>query len=131
MLKVQTKTWMENALNEVLQPQATTHTYEKYFDPDYVQVVDGKTLDYAEATHHFGIVRDKMTSLRITINDFVADGDTIAESHIVDGETKDGEIVQFEVIAITRLKDGRIWRLNELTRQIKGGEHSRDLGSRT
>lgn len=129
--ELQARAWMEKALNEVLQAQATVQTYEKYFDPDYVQVVDGKTLGYAEATRHFAIVRDKMKSLRIVIDDFVANGDTIAERHTVYGETRDGEIVEFEVIAITHLKDGRIWRLNELTRQTKGGTHSRDLGSRT
>ena len=75
-------------------------------------------------------MRDRLRSLRVTIDEFFDAGDRIAERHFVDVETKEGERARAEVIALWRVRGGQFVECVELTRQVAGSEELRDLGSR-
>jgi hypothetical protein len=71
-----------------------------------------------------------LRSASATIETLVVDGPTIADIHLVEAEKTDRARLLTEVFAFFFVEDGKIARVNELTRLVQGGAADRDLGSR-
>lgn len=103
---------------------------QKYFDPEYIQEVDGKKLDYTQFCKHVRLQKETISTMSIDFQTLVAEGNVLFSNHVVSGITKDGRSGKFRVIAEFHFKNQKIIYCNELTHMISGDEKDRDLGSR-
>ncbi|MCD7099930.1 nuclear transport factor 2 family protein [Stenotrophomonas sp. MMGLT7] len=116
---------------EVLQaPALDLEAVQAYFDPAYVQTVDGTTLDHAGFVAHMRKQKEAIASMEVDFLAMAEDGDTVFTNHVVTATKKDGDTVVVKVIAQFVFKDGRLVRCDELTRLLQGGHDDRDIGSR-
>lgn len=126
------KQFMHQALTEVLGTEiGSLDVVKKYFSEDYVQVVNGKKIDFNEFVTHLEVLKDATKSISITIKS-IAEGDgCVHTQHIAQAVKKNGSKSEFEVFANFQLENGKILRCEELTRMISGDVSDDDLGSRT
>ncbi len=104
---------------------------KKYMTPDYLQLVDGKSLHYNEFVEHLGVVLNEFQSINFTFEQVIASGNTISDIHIVDAIKNDGSKFKAKVIAFFFIRNGKIFKIDELTTLLEGKEEDKDLGSRT
>lgn len=109
--------------------QATEETYAKYFSKDYVQYVDGKTLNYNQFVAHMKKQKEVFKSAKITFKYIIVEGDKIATIHVGNAVKKDGGIVEAQLNAVFQVKDGKLVLCDELSHLIKGEKSDSDLGS--
>lgn len=102
----------------------------RYFSKDYVQHVDGKTINYDQFVSHMHTQRKTLMSIKVTFLNVVSKGDIVFTNHIITAHTKDGRVLQGKVIGEFTIKDGQIIACDELTYMINRTEEDRDLGSR-
>lgn len=124
------RAWLTKVFADVFSPAANRQVYARYFHPDYVQRVDGKTLSYDAAMHHLDVVNSAASSVDISFDKVLVSGRWIAESHSVRATFHDGRSSAFSLIALIRIEAGRIIEVEELTHQADGDTSARDLGSR-
>ncbi|AXH61202.1 MULTISPECIES: nuclear transport factor 2 family protein [Providencia] len=120
------------ALNAVLgEDIGSLSVARQYFSDKYIQVVDGKQIDFNEFIAHLQVLKQATESIVITIKS-IAEGDgCVHTQHLAKATKKDGSISEFEVFACFQIEDGKIIRCEEMTRMIKGSSQDEDLGSRT
>ena len=129
--KEQARALIENALASLLDPRQDAESLSRFFAADYVQDVDGKRLDFRGFIDHARTLKTSLRSARATIENFVVDGMTIADIHVVEGEKTNGDTIRAKVIAFYAVRDGKIVRVEELTHLLQGSDEDRDMGSRT
>lgn len=124
--------FVEQALKAVLGKQiGDLEVIKQFFSSNYVQIVDGKQIDFAEFCAHMQVLKEATDSISIEIKS-IAEGDhCVHTQHIAKAVKKEGTVSEFEVFACFHLKDGKIIRCEELTRMLSGPQHDNDLGSRT
>lgn len=123
---------VKQALDSVLGKQiGSIPVIEQFFSRNYIQVVDGKKIDFDEFVAHMKVLREATESITITIKS-IAEGDSCVHTqHFAKALKKDGSCSEYEVFACFTILDNKIVRCEELTRMIQGGKSDRDLGSRT
>ncbi len=109
---------------------ATPAEFHPYYSKDYIQNVDGKTLNYAEFLAHMDDLHKTLESLKIEFLDMLAEGDKVATRHIAHATKKDGKKVEVLVVAVFGFQAGKIISCDELTHLVKGEGKDRDIGSR-
>tara|TARA_R110000868_G_scaffold248315_14_gene504851 strand:- start:1938 stop:2336 length:399 start_codon:yes stop_codon:yes gene_type:complete len=109
---------------------ASEENYSHYFAKEYVQHVDGKTLNYTEFLAHMKALKQAMKTIAIDFKIILADGDKVATVHKVHGIKRDGGTIHAQVNAIFQIKDNQIILCDELTHLIQGNSDDKDLGSR-
>ncbi len=127
------KRFLAAALTEVCFGDEARHpllaTVDRYFAPDYRQRVDGETLTRAEFVDHIRHLRQRVAGGRIEVIEALRQGDRIADRHLVFATKPDGSEVRAEVYLFGELAaDGRIRRVDEVTRMLAGAEADSDLG---
>lgn len=124
-------TFIKNALNNVLgKDLGNVEIIEQYFSPDYIQVVDGKEIDYSGFVAHLAALKAAVDTITITFKSIAEGENCIHTQHIAHAEKKNGDISEFEVFACFSLSNGKIIRCEELTRMLVGKKQDSDLGSR-
>lgn len=113
----------------VLPPTLDMGAVERYISRDYVQTVDGVTLDYAGFVEHMGKQKQVLASLTVDFLAMAEEGETVFSNHIVSATKKDGSQVRVKVIAQFVVRNGLLSRCDELTRLLSGNEADRGLGS--
>lgn len=123
---------VRQALDAVLGEEiGSLEVTKKYFSEEYIQVVDGKQIDFNQFFAHLQVLEQATQSITITIKS-IAEGDgCVHTQHLAKAIKNDGSISEFEVFACFQIKNGKIVRCEELTRMIKGHDADTDLGSRT
>ncbi|MFC0819803.1 nuclear transport factor 2 family protein [Moraxella marmotae] len=100
------------------------------FAADYVQKVDGKTLDLDGLIAHLHAQKQHIRHAQTEFITLIAEGDTVFSNHIVRAEKTDGKQVTVQVLAQFNFdKQGKILLCDELTRLIQGDETDKQLGS--
>ncbi|AUG52658.1 hypothetical protein CSC3H3_07970 [Thalassospira marina] len=124
----------ENILHDLFasltNPAIPTENLASFFTRDYIQIVDGETLDLDGFLQHAATLRNALIRAEVSFEKIIAQDDTIADIHIVRAEKKNGDHIRVKVIAFYTLRDGRISRIEELTHLLDGKDEDRDLGSR-
>lgn len=105
-------------------------TIEKYFDPSYIQNVDGVVLDYQGFIKHMKKQKEVIKSIDVEFVTIVQEGDIVFTNHIVDAQKKDDFCVKVKVIAQFTIRDGRLIGCDELTHLLSGNKEDKDIGSR-
>jgi predicted SnoaL-like aldol condensation-catalyzing enzyme len=122
---------VQNALTQVLGANIGDKALiEKYFSSEYTQIVNGIELDYQGFISHMLHLKAATKSISIRIASIAESADNVHTHHFVQATKSDNTVSEFEVFARFRLKDGKIIRCYELTRQISGASGDQDLGSR-
>lgn len=122
---------IQQALASVLgQDIGKVEVVEQYFSPDYIQIVDGKKIDYNEFVAHLNALKNAIDSISITIKSIAEGEGCVHTQHIACAKKKNGEVSEFEVFACFHISNDKIIRCEELTRMVNGKKTDEDLGSR-
>ncbi|EKT56365.1 nuclear transport factor 2 family protein [Providencia sneebia] len=125
-------TFVQEALSQVLGENiGSIDVIEQYFSPDYIQIVDGKEINYAEFVAHLNALKDVVDTLTVTFKSIAEGKNCVHTQHIAHAKKKNGDVSEFEVFACFTLCNGKIIRCEELTRMVLGEQKDSDLGSRT
>lgn len=111
-------------------PEFNADVVKRHFHSDYVQHVDGNTLNRDQLIDHLKAVKDAVSDVKITFKHLVAEGDTVCSIHIAQGTKDNGKLVKAQVHALFKFKDNQLILCDEITRLLEGDESDRDMGSR-
>lgn len=101
----------------------------KYHDKSYVQLADGNKLDYNDLVAHVKALKNSISGkVDIEFHDIIAEGDTVCTVHKAKAKKNSGETVEIKVIALHKIKDGKIVLTDELTYVEKGASEDAVLG---
>lgn len=126
-----TKDWIREMFTEVVEnPNADEAIIAQYFSEDFIQRVDGHTLNYHDFVNHMKALQGVFETLKITIEQCMIQGNSYFTIHRADGVKKNGEKIMARVIAYYEVKEGKITLCDELTKILVGGKEDADLGSR-
>jgi predicted SnoaL-like aldol condensation-catalyzing enzyme len=120
-------TFIETALTEVCFGQEDGHPLEavvdRYFTPDYTQRTDGALSGRDDFVAHVRALRALAARGSVKVSEAVREGDRVADRHEVTVTRRDGTTSQIEVYLFGELaRDGRLRRVDEITRVIAGDE---------
>jgi ketosteroid isomerase-like protein len=110
---------------------ASEESVSQFFDKNYKQNVDGKTLDYKGFLQHIKVLFSQLESCRVEFEHIIAEGDKVCTVHYPIAVKKNGVKVKAEVHALFQINNGKIVLCHELTHLHEGEEKDRDLGSAT
>jgi hypothetical protein len=116
----QARALLSDAFANLLDPGEDAETLSRYFSPACIQEVDGERMDYGQFLDHARAIKRSIRSARVTFEGLIVQGSTIADIHIVESESTDGASRRLKVIAFNTVDQGRIVRVNELTRVLQG-----------
>lgn len=121
--------FIETALAEVCFGQERTHpleaTVDRYFTPDYTQRTDGAPSGRDGFIAHVRALRALAAAGSVKVGEAVREGDRIADRHEVTVTRTDGTASRIEVYLFGELAaDGRLRRVDEVTRVIDGDENA-------
>jgi hypothetical protein len=123
----QMKTWLQEALHYGFDMK--TQDYTKYMSKDYIEHIDGKVFNFQQWLHHMTGLKEIMSSYTLSFDEIMAEGNQIAASYVVHANKKDGSKLDIRIIAIFKIKDGKMYYCDELTHMIAGNETDKNLGS--
>ena len=101
------------------------------FTPDYQQVTDGHTLDYRGFIQHLSHVRSQTRTIAFTVAEIACHDELLADRHIVTVTYPGGRQAEIEVYLFAALREGKIWRIHEVTRALSGDASDRTLAHAT
>lgn len=101
-----------------------------YFDPSYIQEVNGNILNYAQFIDHIRTLKQKVFDIQIDFKHLITEGSQVTSVHFVSGTKSNGTRIKVQVNAYFKFKNNKISYCNELTHMIKGDADDKDLGSR-
>lgn len=128
MTSGQMNSWIQEALHYGFDMHTTDYT--KYMSTDYVEHIDGKVFNFTQWLHHMNGLKGIMKSYTLTFDEIVAEKDQIATSYVVHATKKDGNTLDIRIIAIFKIKDGKMIYCDELTHVINGLPSDQEIGSR-
>ena len=117
---------LNDLFRELLDPDVPPERLASRLTADYRQVADGKTLDLAGFVDHARALKSVVAEAEVRFETLLADGD-----RVVTGRKRDGTSVGMRVYAFFEFENGRVRRVDEMTRLTEGNDQDRDLGSRT
>lgn len=124
------KSYIKKVFEDVIENMsADEKVISKYFSPNYIQCVDGHTLDYQDFIQHMKKQKNLINSAKVTIDHCVAEENRICTVHQVDVCKKNGEHIIAKVIAYFELEEGKIVFCDELTKLLKGDKEDHNIGS--
>jgi predicted SnoaL-like aldol condensation-catalyzing enzyme len=115
----------------VIDGKIDQHTINKYFDPDYIQLVDDKRLDLHDFVLHMRAVHKSVKLQEIRFEHMIAEGNKIATVHYPWGIKSNGKEVRAKVMALFEFKNNKLHTCNELTMITQGVKDDKDIGSKT
>ncbi len=125
-----TRSFVHDVLRTVIEDmQVEDQTYETYFSKDYIQYVDGKTLNYTEFVNHMKAQKTILASASVSFRYIIVEGDTVATLHFVDALKRDGTSLRVQVNAVFKIKDHQFILCDELTRLVQGSKEDENVGS--
>lgn len=101
------------------------------FTPDYQQVTDGHTLDYRGFIQHLSHVSSQTRTIAFTVAEIACHNELLADRHIVTVTYPGGRQAEIEVYLFAALREGKIWRIHEVTQALSGDASDRTLAHAT
>ena len=99
------------------------------FTPDYQQFTDGHALDYRGFIQHLNHVRSQIRAIAFSVAEIACHDELLADRHIV--TVTYGRQAEIEVYLFAALREGKIWRIHEVTRALSGDASDRTLAHAT
>lgn len=102
----------------------------EYFDKSYIQISDGKQLNYNDFIKHVESVKRTVDgNINIEIEHIVSEGNKVFTIHKAKVKKINGENIEIKIIALFQIKDGKILRADELSFVEKGSAEDKKLSS--
>ncbi|MEZ0453693.1 hypothetical protein ABTW24_19035 [Sphingobacterium thalpophilum] len=101
----------------------------KYFSPNYIQIVDNEQLDFEGFKKHIKKLKDKIQRVDVQFSNIAENENSIFTKHYVRSILKTGDVIKHKVFAEFQIQDGKVYRCEELTLQIEGNPNESNLGS--
>ncbi|MGG5577964.1 hypothetical protein ACPDHL_11580 [Myroides sp. C15-4] len=125
---------MEKIVEEMLHNVIESKTYDEelllaYFSTDYIQVVDGNTLDFTGFKRHIQKLKELIATVEVEVLNFASRGHTVFTKHQVQSVLRDGSHHKHIVMAEFTFHKDKIVRCEELTFLLKGTASGKNLGS--
>lgn len=125
---------MEKLVKEMLHNVIESKTYDDelilaYFSTDYIQVVDGNTLDFTGFKKHIQKLKELIATVEVEVLNFASRDQTVFTKHQVQSVLRDGSRHKHFVMAEFTFQDGKIIRCEELTFLLEGSASGKNLGS--
>lgn len=125
--------YIETVLTEVCFGGEDSHpleaTIDRYFTPDYQQRTDGELADRDGFTGHVKALRALTANGSVQVREVIRDGSRIADRHEVTVTKRDGTTSRIEVYLFGEFaEDGRLRRIDEVTRVLAGSQSDAELG---
>lgn len=115
---------------EVLEnPEIDESVIQNFFSKDYIQIVDGHTLDYAHFVQHLRKLKEKVIEQKVTLENIAVNQNTVFTKHRVTSKLRNNTTTIHKVLAEFTVEKEKIIQCDELTLLVKGNESERDLGS--
>lgn len=121
-------TFMQQFLNDLFAGKLAP---AEIFSADYQQHTDGNTLDYEGFIQHLNHVRAQVSRIAFRVEQACCTPHMLADRHCVTVTKTNGQTSDIEVYMFARLRDRKIWRIDEVTRVIKGDHADKSLASAT
>lgn len=124
--------WVGKLFSDLIESkEVSDETISQYVSPNYIQKVDGKTLNFSEYVSHMKSLKASIQSVKITIERCMIQGNAFFTVHTAEAVKKNGDRVVAKVIGYFEVKDGKLIFCDELTKTLVGSKEDEDLGSRT
>lgn len=120
---------VEKALTALLSLQHPREDADTFMDDDYEQITDGHLMNRAALADHLETLQKQCRAAAVQFLCLENLGDSVFSRHRVRVCRRDGGESSFEVMALFRMRDGKILSCTETTKQLSGPEADRDLGS--
>lgn len=114
------KAFLDEMAKAVCDPNADSTVTNRYFTEDFVQVIDDATIGRAQLDSRIDLLRHEYVDVSFEYLSVIAEGDRLADVHLVRAKGKDGEQLTIKTISLYTLREGRIWRAESLTRLLEG-----------
>ncbi|MEX6226024.1 nuclear transport factor 2 family protein [Providencia hangzhouensis] len=122
---------VKQALNAVLgEDIGSRPVAQKYFSDEYIQIVDGKKINFNEFIAHLQALKQATQSITITIKSIAEGENCVHTQHLAKAIKKDGSVSEFEVFACFQIANNKIIRCDQ-QQMLKSAGADQDLGSRT
>lgn len=128
MTPQQKKEWIKEALHYGFNMSTTDYT--RYMSENYLEHIDGKTFNFEQWLHHMTGIKKLMKSYELRFNEIVVEGENIAASYDVQATKINGEKLVIRVIAIFKIKDGKMVYCDELTHLLEGSDLDKHLSDK-
>jgi len=111
------------------EPTFNEKTIQKYISPNYIQYVNGETLNYQDFIQHIKAQKKLVESVEVTFKECLVDGNKVCTIHIIDAIKKDGSSMQGQVNAVFTFENDKVICCDELTHVLQGLPEDNELGS--
>jgi hypothetical protein len=128
MTPEQSTLWIQQALHYGFAMDTTD--YSKYISKDYIEHIDGQTFNYQQWLHHMLSIKNMMKAYNLSFDEIVVEGDQIATSYVVHATKKDGSKLDIRIIAIFKIKNGKMVYCDELTHLLNGPASEKNLSDK-
>ena len=116
----QAAAFLDEMAKTVCDPGADTQVTDRYFTEDFVQVIDDTTIGRPQLDARLELFRKEYSAVRFEYLSVIGEGERIADLHLVHAHPNDGPPITIKVISLYTLRDGRIARIESLTRLLEG-----------
>ncbi len=120
MNREKAEAFLDEMAKAVCDPNADSKVTDRYFTEDFVQVIDDTTIGRSQLESRLDLFRNEYSAVRFDYLSVVAEGDRIADVHLVHAKAKDGQQITIKVISLYTLRNGRISSAESLTRLVDG-----------
>jgi len=101
----------------------------KYFSPNYIQIVDNEQLDFIGFKKHIKKLKEKIQRIDVQFANIAKNENSIFTKHYVKSILNTGDVIKHKVFAEFQIQEGKVYHCEELTLQIEGNPHESNLGS--
>ncbi|WP_115720236.1 hypothetical protein [Gallaecimonas mangrovi] len=122
--------YVTNLMADLGNPERPISTLADYFCADYVQKVDGKTLNLDDFLNHASALRSQLQSAKVRFIEHLEQPGKLATLHEVEALKTDGSRARLQVYAFWHFShDGRLRTVNEVSRVLEGSQSDSQLAS--
>jgi len=125
----QAKALIKNAVIYALENKDPNMDYSKYVSKDFINPIDGNTFNYDQWVAHQKHIKNLVKSMIPTFDLMIAEGNQVAAIYRIALVKNDGTSLEVNDLAFFKIKDGKIYYCEELTRLIQGDQADKNIGS--
>ncbi|QUR66063.1 nuclear transport factor 2 family protein [Mycobacterium spongiae] len=121
------RAFLDEMAKAVCDPDADSTITDRYFTEDFEQIIDDTSIGRSQLDARIDLLRKDYTDVSFEYLSVIAEGDRIADVHLVRATAKDCQQLTIKTISLYTLRNGRIWRAESLTRLVEGSAADRQL----
>jgi hypothetical protein len=101
----------------------------QYMSPNYIQITDGKRVDYRGFVQHIAVQKKLIVSARVRFVQIIAQDNVVSTNHEVDVVKKDGTQCTIKVIGHITYEGDKVVATDEMSMVTQGNPGDKELAS--